>query len=105
MALTRSFKDTIRARAQKDQAFRFALLEESINEFLAGDLATAKSLLKNYINACISFEELSRLTNISDKSLQRMLSEKGNPTTSNFCIMLHAIQEIEGIEIGARIRH
>lgn len=105
MALTRSFKDTIQARAQSDPAFRLALLEESLNELLAGDLNTAKALLRDYVNAGISFEELSKRTKINDKSLQRMLSEKGNPTTANLCAVLHAIQEIEGVEIGVRIKH
>jgi DNA-binding phage protein len=105
MALTRDFKETIRARALKDSAFRISLLEESVNEFLAGDLDTAKALLRDYVNASVSFEVLAQKTNINDKSLQRMLSDKGNPTTSNFCAVLHAIQEIEGVNLGVKIRH
>ena len=105
MVLTRSFKETVRERAQKDPAFRIALLEGSINEFLAGDLTTAKALLRDYVNSGISFEKLSKKTKISDKSLQRMLSASGNPTTSNFCVVLRAIQQIEGVEIGVKIRH
>jgi len=34
-----------------------------------------------------------------------MFSGKGNPTTSNFCAVLHAIQQIEGVNIGAKIRN
>jgi DNA-binding phage protein len=105
MALTRDFKETIRARALKDSAFRISLLEESVNEFLAGDLDTAKALLRDYVNASVSFEVLAQKTQINDKSLQRMLSDKGNPTTSNFCAVLHAIQEIEGVNLGVKIRH
>jgi len=105
MGLTRDFKETVQARALKDPAFRLALLEESINEFLAGDLDTAKYLLRDYINSSISFEKLAKKTKISDKSLQRMLSDKGNPTTSNFCTVLQAIQKIEGINIDTKIRH
>ena len=105
MGLTRDFKDTIQARALKDPAFRIALLEKSINEFLTGDLDTAKALLRDYVNSSISFEKLAKKTKIRDKSLQRMLSNKGNPTTSNFCTVLQAIQKIEGINIGVRVRH
>lgn len=105
MGLTRDFKETIQARAVKDPAFRIALLEESINEFLTGDLYTAKALLRDYVNARISFEKLAKKTKISDKSLQRMLSDKGNPTTSNFCTLLQAIQKIERVNIGVRVRH
>ena len=60
---------------------------------------TAGSTNRNY------FEELSKQTNISDKSLQRMFSPKGNPTTSNFCSVVHAIQQLEGISIDAKIHH
>jgi len=105
MALTRDFRESIQARALKDPVFRVGLLEESINEFLAGDLYTAKALLRDYINASITFEALAKKTKISDKSLHRMFSDKGNPTTSNFCVVLQAIQQIEGVNIGAKIRH
>jgi hypothetical protein len=93
MPLTRDFRETIQARALKDPVFRIGLLEESINEFLAGDLETAKGLLRNYINASITFEALAKKTKIS------------NPTTSNFCAVLQAIQKIEGVNIGAKINH
>ena len=104
MALTRDFRETIHARAVKDPVFRVGLLKESINEFLAGNLGTAKALLSDYINAGITFEALAKKTKINDKSLHRMLSDKGNPTTSNFCAVLHAIQQIEGVIIVAKIR-
>jgi hypothetical protein len=55
MALTRDFKETIRALALKDSAFRISLLEEYVNEFLAGDLDTAKALLRDYVNASVSW--------------------------------------------------
>ena len=105
MGLTRNFKETVQARALKDSAFRIALLEESINEFLSGDLNIAKSLLRDYVNSSISFEKLAKKTKISDKSLQRMFSDRGNPTTSNFCAVLQAIQQIERINIGAKVHH
>jgi len=40
----------------------------------------------------------------NDKSVQRMLSPKGNPTTSNFCLLLNAIQKAEGITFEVNIR-
>ena len=45
MALTRSFKDTVKARAERDPAFRDALLTEAVDQFLAGDLETGKAVL------------------------------------------------------------
>lgn len=104
MPLTSTFRETVLARAQKDPNFSIKLLEGSINEFFAGDLEAAKSLLRDYVNSGITFEKLSKKTKISDKSLQRMLSSRGNPTSSNFCAVLHAIQELEGVAIGVKIR-
>ena len=40
MALTRDFKQTIRARAQMDPEFRSALLGEAVTHLLEGDLPT-----------------------------------------------------------------
>jgi hypothetical protein len=45
MALTRDFKETIRARAERDPKFRKELLREGIECMLSGDIATAKTIL------------------------------------------------------------
>ena len=51
MALTKDFKDTIQARAQRDPAFRKALLQEGVECLLADDIDTGKAVLRDYINA------------------------------------------------------
>lgn len=51
MALTRDFKETVRARAQSDPAFRRALLQEGVECLLSGDLDTGKVVLRDYIEA------------------------------------------------------
>ena len=48
MALTRSFKDTVKARVERDAEFRDALLAEGINALLAGDMDTGKAMLRDY---------------------------------------------------------
>ena len=55
MALTRAFKETIRAQIECDPDFRKALLEEGVECFLSGDVETRKSVLRDYINANIGF--------------------------------------------------
>jgi hypothetical protein len=50
MALTRDFKETIRARVVRNARFRRELLREGIESMLAGDIATAKVILRDYIN-------------------------------------------------------
>jgi len=43
MALTKDFKDTMWARAQRNPAFRKALLQEGVECLLAGDIDTGKA--------------------------------------------------------------
>ena len=63
MPLTRDFKETVQARAERDPAFREGLLKEGVECLLAGDVETGKIVLRDYINATIGFEELGSLTN------------------------------------------
>jgi hypothetical protein len=42
MALTREFKNTVAARAQRDPRFREALFTEALNAYFSGDTAVAK---------------------------------------------------------------
>ena len=53
MALTKDFKDTIQARAQRDPAFRKALLQEGVECLLAGDVDTGKAVLRDYIRRLV----------------------------------------------------
>jgi hypothetical protein len=45
MPLRRDFKETVKARAEKDSAFRETLLTEALDCFLAGDTDTGKAML------------------------------------------------------------
>ena len=93
MVLTREFKLTVRARVQRDAAFRKELLCESVESFLAGDVDTGKTILRDYINATIGFEKLAKITHHSPKSLMRMLGPSGNPHAKNLFEILSALQE------------
>ena len=97
MAITRKFKDTIQERALRDDEFREGLLRESLECMIAGDLATGKTLLRDYINATIGFEKLATLTGKESKSLMRMLSPKGNPTATNLFKVIKILQKKEGV--------
>lgn len=102
MALTRSFKDTMQARAQKDAAFRRALLQEGVERLLQGDTETGKAVLRDYINATLGFEELGRLSGISAKSLMRMFGPDGNPQASNLFAVIACLQAAEQVELEVR---
>ena len=99
MALTKSFKDTIQARALRDPKFREGLLKESIECFLSGDTATGKTMLRDYINATIGFEGLAELTGKSSKSLMRMFGPDGNPRANNLFGIIGLLQKKEGIHL------
>jgi hypothetical protein len=57
MALTRDFRETIQERAQREPAFRQALLKEGLQLINTGDFATGRAILRNYINASIACQE------------------------------------------------
>jgi DNA-binding phage protein len=104
MALTKDFKETIQACAQRDPAFRKALLREGIECLLAGDMDAGKAVLRDYINATIGFEELAAAFDKSSKSLMRMFGPKGNPQASNLFAVISYLQEREGIQLEVKAR-
>jgi len=102
MALTREFRETVQARARSDARYRAAMLTEAINELLAGDLSTGKAMLRDYVNATITFEQLAETTGIPVKSLQRMLGPKGNPTAENLFAVIKVLQDAERITLAVK---
>ena len=105
MPLTHDFKETIRARAQRDAKFRQALLREAVESYLNGDLETGKAVLRDYVNATIGFVKLEERTDIPAKSLMRMLGPKGSPSAANLSSILTALQKTEGIHFELSLRH
>ncbi|WP_420626678.1 transcriptional regulator [Candidatus Poriferisodalis sp.] len=99
MPLTRDFKETVQARAERDQDFRWSLLKEGLECMLAGDIDTGKTILRDYINATIGFAELGELTKKQPKSLMRMLGPQGNPHARNLFDVISCIQDHEGIQL------
>ncbi|MEO7651938.1 MAG: transcriptional regulator [Bryobacteraceae bacterium] len=97
MPLTHDFKDTIRARAQRDPEFRRALLCEAVGCVINGDLETGKSVPRDYVNATVGFQDLEKQTHIPAKSLMRMLGPKGSPSAANLSSILNALQKSEGV--------
>jgi DNA-binding phage protein len=99
MAITRKFRETILTRAQGDARFRAAMLGEALNDLLAGDLAMGKAMLRDYVNATITFDGLAKATCISTKSLHRMLGPRGNPTAVSLFAIIKALQKSEKIKL------
>lgn len=99
MTLTRSFKDTVKARLERDETFREALLRQGVACLLSGDVDTGKAVLRDYINATIGFKSLGEITNTSPKSLMRMFSQRGNPQAKNLFAILSHLQAQSGIHL------
>jgi hypothetical protein len=102
MALTRDFKETIRARVRRDPGFRKALLREGIENFLSGDVETGKIILRDFINATVGFTKLGDVTHRSAKSLMRMLGPRGNPQARNLFEIVAYLQQAEGVRFEIR---
>ena len=99
MSLTREFKETIKARIDRDPVFREELLKEGVECLLSGDVEVGKAVLRNYINSTIGFKELGGLTEKSPKSLMRMFGPTGNPQARNLFEVIGRLQEREGLHL------
>jgi DNA-binding phage protein len=102
MPLTRSFKEFVEIRIERDPKFRQALFAEAVQTLIEGDVETAKSVLRDYINATIGFPALAKATRMPPKSLMRMFGPKGNPTAVNLFGVIVALQERTGVHLEVR---
>jgi hypothetical protein len=102
MALTRSFRETIKEQLA-DAEFRREFLREAVGNMVAGDLETAKSVLREYINGTLGFVALGRALAKSPKSLMRMLSPDGNPQARNLFEMVAYLQKVEGAVLQVHV--
>lgn len=105
MALTREFKTTVKARAERDPAFRVGLLQEALEAFLNSEPAAGRVLLRDYVNATGGFDALGAKLDKSPKRLMRMLSAGGNPRTDNLFALIAHLKAAEGgtLTVEARV--
>lgn len=92
----------MRARIRREPAFRDALLCEGVNALLAGDVATGRSVLRDYINATLGFEALGTATGIAPKSLMRMFGPDGNPQAQNLFAVLSHLQKHARVRVEVK---
>ena len=102
MALTKDFRETVRARMQRDAGFRRAMLAGAVETVVAGDLELGKFLLRQCVSATLGFDALGAAIGKSPKSVMRMLSAKGNPTSENLFNILACLQKQEGVRFSVR---
>ncbi len=101
MALTRDFKQTVVARVKREPAFAKALLDEAATLFLNGEANAARLILRDLVNATVGFAALAAETGRPAKSLQRMLSTKGNPSMDNLAAILGVVRRNLGVALQA----
>ena len=98
MINTRDYRETIIARIKREPKFARGLYAEAINAILEGETAEGLSMLRDLVNADISFKELARQTGLGEKSLHRMLNHNGNPTARNLGLIVKSIAKDLGIK-------
>ncbi len=102
MPVTRDFKRTVSDRICRDASFARALLDEAASLFLNGEPETARTTLRELVNATVGFERLAEVSGKPAKSLHRMLSATGNPSMDNLAVIFGAIRHELGV--GIRVR-
>jgi hypothetical protein len=80
-------------RAVHDEQYRKGLLAEEVNQLLEGNLDTGKAMLRNYINATITFPTLGQKLKKSSKSIHRMLGPDDNPRMDSIIGILKVLQK------------
>jgi DNA-binding phage protein len=104
MPVTRKFRVTVIDRAVNDPAYRRQMLTEAVNELLTGDLDAGKAMLRDYINATITFQQLAKKLKKSDKSVHRMLGPRGNPRADNILEIIKILQANERVKLRVEAR-
>ena len=99
MPLTRDFKESILEDMRNNPGFRAALLREGVDVLLGGEFEIAKEVFRDYVNATMGFDKLSKQVGIPPKSLMRMLGRSGNPQMKNLFAVIAALQAHAGIEL------
>ncbi|MFG3596545.1 transcriptional regulator [Bradyrhizobium sp. RDI18] len=92
----------MRARAEREPAFRKALFQEAVQALLLGETDHGRAALQTYISATIGFDRLGEVLGCSPKSLMRMFRPDGNPTAENLLGVIGALQEETGVHLKIR---
>lgn len=87
---------------RREPEFRRGMLSEAVESLLSGEVALAKEILRDYINATVGFPKLAEATKIHVKTIHQMFGPKGNPTASRLFEIISFLQEAEGVRFEVR---
>ena len=82
--------------------FRFRCKCTVVECLLKNDVITAQLMLRDITNCTIGFKVLARATGITEKSLMRMLSVKGNPQAKNLFQIIYSLQQLNEVRLEIR---
>ena len=97
--VTSLFQELVTKRIRQEPEFATALLEEALERLVANDVVTAQLLLRDVVNGTIGFQALASATGLMEKSLMPMLSAKGNPQAKNLFSIIHALQQLNEVNL------
>jgi DNA-binding phage protein len=100
--LTRDFRKTVKARADRDPEFRAGLYQEAVQAIVDCDLGTAKILLRDFINATVGIAQLGNRIGVPEKSLMRMFGPYGNPRGADLIAVVAALKEVCGLAVNVQ---
>ena len=98
MPLSREFKTLVVARAEKDAQFRRGLITEALSMILRGEITAGRLMIRDYINATGSMNDIAAKLGKQKPAIVRMLGPSGNPTLESFIPVVKACAEREQIE-------
>lgn len=99
MRNTRATIREARELMERDPVMRMAMYREVLLALFQCDDQLVKHLLRDLINYGVGFEDLSTKINIPSKSIHRMLSPRGNPTSRHLFTILRALRVHEGFSL------
>ena len=100
MPLSREFKELVVTRVKEDPEFRRGLIVEAINMILDGEITAGRIMLRDYINATGSMDDICKKLKKHKSAIARMLGPSGNPTLESFVPVIKACADREKVSLN-----
>jgi DNA-binding phage protein len=101
-----SLKKAIREARQvlrSNREMRLASYQEALRALFSSDMDAGKLHLRDVVKYGIGYDALAQEIGISMQSINRMLSRRGNPTSTHLFVILRAIRQYEGFQMHVEV--
>lgn len=95
-------KNIIVDELKNNNELRRIHLKDAITSLFTGEYRTGLLMLRDIVNATCGFAVLGEHLKKDPKSLMRMLSNGGNPTSENIFQIIHFLVQQEGGELDLK---